>query len=63
MREIGVHLHDEPGAALQRPIEAGEIGLPEAILRPAVQDLDDVELLRQSVGDLARSVGRAVVND
>ena len=40
VREVGVHLGDQLGAAGQRPAEAGDVGGTEALLARAVQDLD-----------------------
>ena len=58
MREVGVHLHDQPGAACQRPPESGDVGRAEALLRGAVQNLDIVALPRRA-GRRSRRCRRA----
>ena len=63
MREVGVHLDHELGAAGQRTIETGEIRVAEPGLRLTVEHLDVVELDRQRVSDRTGAVGRAVIDD
>ena len=63
VREVGVHLDDELGAAGERVLEPGGVGAAEAVLLGAVEDLDRVELGGEPVGDLAGPVGRGVVDD
>ncbi len=62
MREIGVHLEDQLRAAVQGQLESGQVGLPEALLAGAVQDLHVRVVLRQPVGELSGPVGRGVVH-
>ena len=62
MGEIAVHLEHELGAVGECAPEAGEVCGPEAFLACAVQDVDEVELRRQPVGEFARPVRRAVVD-
>jgi hypothetical protein len=61
--EVGVHLDYELGAAGERLPEPGDVGGAQPLLRVAVEDGDVVVLPREPVGDLARPVGRAVVDD
>ena len=63
MREVAVHLEHELGALGERPPEPGDVRGPDALLRLAVQHGDPRVLGREPVGDLARAVGRAVVDD
>jgi hypothetical protein len=61
--EVGVHLQDEAGAARERLAEAGDVSRAEPFLARAVEDVDVLVPRRQSVGDRAGPVGRAVVDD
>ena len=63
VRQVGVHLEHELGAAAQRDVEAGEVGRPEALALRAVQDLDGGELRGEGVGDPPRPVRGVVVDD
>ena len=63
MAEVGVHLDDDRGAALERAGEAVEIGAAEALLDRAVADPDARVGRGQLVGELAGAVRRAVVDD
>jgi hypothetical protein len=60
--EVGVHLDQEVGAGGHGVREAREVGGADAFLAGAVKHLDVRDLGRHAVGDLARSVGRAVVD-
>ena len=44
MREVRVHLHRVPGAAVERVAKAGQVGGPDAALLGAVQNADPVVL-------------------
>ena len=61
--EVGVHLDDDLGAALERAGEAVEIGAAEARLHRAVADPDARVRRRHLVGQPARAVRRPVVDD
>ena len=63
VRQVGVHLEEQVGAAGQRVAKAGDVGLAEALLAGAVQHLDVGVLAGQAVGQLAGAVGRVVVDD
>ena len=54
--EVGVHLHDEAGPAVERDAEAGDVGGAEAFLAGAVEDPDPLMALGEPVGDPARAV-------
>ena len=57
MREVGIHLDDQFGAARECVLEAGDVGASEPVLGGAVQHLDDIELLGELVGEPAGAVG------
>ncbi len=57
MREVAVHLEDELGAVRERLPERREVRRPEALLPRPVEDVDEVELGGELVGELPRSVG------
>ena len=40
MGEVGVHLQHQAGAGLERPVESGDVGGPEAFLARPPQNLD-----------------------
>ena len=63
MGEVGVHLDDPLGAAVEGDAEAGQVGGPEALLarRGGAPTIDSSG--REAVGDLAGAVGRVVVDD
>jgi hypothetical protein len=61
--EVGVHLHDQLGARLERVAEPGHVGLAEPLLAGPVQNLDRLQLRGQVVGQLPGSVGRVVIDD
>ena len=63
MREVAVHLEDQIGTVGEGAAEDGDVRRAEPLLRPAVQDGDEGEVLREPVGDLAGAVGRVVVDD
>ena len=52
-----IHLEHEVGAVRQCPPEAGEVGRAEALLAPAVEDVDEAQLGAELLRELARSVG------
>ena len=60
--EVRVHFAHHLGAVLDRPPKAGGIGGAETLLRAAMQDMYP-SVARQLVGDIARSVGRVVVDN
>ena len=47
---------------LQRPGKPGQVGAAEPFLALAVEDVDETQLLLQSLGDLARPVRGVVVD-
>ena len=51
MREVGVHLHDQLGAAGERTAKPGHVGGPEPLLRRPVEDLDVAVLGGEPVGE------------
>jgi hypothetical protein len=61
--EVGVHLQDEVGAAVEGAAEARQVGRAEAFLAGPVEDLDARVGGREAVGDTAGAVGRVVVDD
>ena len=63
MREVGVHLHHQLGAAGERAAKARDVGGTQPLLALAVEDLDVVVLGGETVGDAAGAVGRVVVHD
>src|SRR5436190_11951921 len=63
MREVGVHLRNDLGAAAQRLVKSGDVGGAQPLLAGAVQDRDVVVRRREPVRDLPRPVGRAVIDD
>ena len=62
MREVAVDLDDQLRALIEGPGEAGEVGRAEAALAGSVEYLHPGVLARQTIGDLTRAVGRAVVD-
>ena len=62
MREVAIHLEDQLGVARERAAEAGEVRRPEPLLAVAVEDVDERELRRERIGELAGPVGRGVVD-
>jgi len=63
VREVAVHLQDELSIAREHPIEAREVRAADPLLRRAVEDVEPRKLPCEAVGDLARAVGRSVVDD
>ncbi|MDT7715172.1 MAG: hypothetical protein QOH09_1164, partial [Pseudonocardiales bacterium] len=62
VRAVGVHLHHDVIAALQRPPKAGDVGRAETALGRAVQDVDPTVGRGECGGQLPCAV-RAVVVD
>ncbi len=62
MGEVAVHLEHELRAARQHVPEPVDVRAPQPLLAGAVEDLDPRQLGREPVGDLARAVGRVVVD-
>ena len=63
MGEVTVHLEHEVGAGGKRVAKRGEVRRPKAFLPRAVEDLDKAELGGECVGELPRSIRRAVVDN
>ena len=63
MREVAVHLQDELGAVGERAVEACDVGAARALLASRWRTETHGELGREPVGELARPVRRAVVDD
>src|SRR2546428_2290947 len=61
--EGAVHLQNELCIAREGLLEPGDIGRTQALLAFAVKDGDEVELLCETVRDLAGAVGGVVVDD
>jgi hypothetical protein len=61
-REVAVHLEHELGAVGQRAAESRQVRRSKPFLPLPVQHRDEVELRRQPVGKLSRSVRRVVVD-
>ena len=62
VRKIAVHLANVVIAALEGPVKAGKIGTTEALLLRAMEHVHPIVLDGQTIGDLARAVGRAIVD-
>ena len=63
MREVAVHLEHELGALREHVPEPVGVRASESLLARPVEHLDPRQLAREPVGDLARPVGGAVVDD
>ena len=63
MAEVGVHLDDDAGAAVERGAEPVEVGPAQALLGRAVPHADARIGGGQLVGQAAGAVGRVVVDD
>ena len=61
--EVGVHLDDDAGTAIERGAEPVEVRPPETLLGLAVEDADARVGLGQLVGQAAGAVRRVVVDD
>ncbi len=61
--EVGVHLHHIARAVVERVAKAGEVGRTDAVPSRAMEHLHPVVLDRETIGELAGAVGRAVVDD
>ena len=63
VREVGVELADGGVIALEAPGEAGAVGVAEAVLAAAVQDVQPGPSGGHAIGECAGAVGRGVVDD
>ena len=63
MAEVAVHLDDKFRAEFERLREARDVCAAKTFLLLAVQDMDARLLRRERVKNLARSVGRVVVDE
>ena len=61
--EVGVHLDDDAGAAIERRAEPVEVRPPETLLGLPVENADARVGLGQLVGQAAGAVRRVVVDD
>src|SRR2546430_132559 len=63
MGEIGVHLDDRVGPVLQGVPEAGDVRAAETELARSMEDMECGYLAGELFGDLARAIGRVVIDD
>ena len=56
--EVGVHVQHEIGAAIECPLEAGDVGHTETLSLRAMEHLDRGIGGGDGVGQLARTIGR-----
>ena len=63
MAEVGVHLDDHAGTAIERGAEPVEVRPPETLLGLPVEDANAGVGLGQLVGQAAGAIGRVVVDD
>ena len=61
--QVGVDLHEHVVVACHAEPEAGAVGLAEAVLGRAPEDLDASQLVRDPLCDLRGAVGAGVVDD
>lgn len=61
--EVAVHFEDELVIAFEGPLEAGAVGAAEAVFFGAMEDVNAGVLFGDGVGNLARAIGRIVIDD